>query len=115
MAINREALQRLVEEARGDQQFFHDLMFDPEQVIGKLEYLSREQKARVLELRIEDVFIDILRPQEMCGDTCGSASCTGTCGEKSCDGTCASSCGNTCSSSCTDTTKLPLGPTNLPT
>lgn len=98
-----EALKRLVEEARKDPQLFHDLVFEPEKVIGKLTYLDRREKGAIVSLRPEDVIAGlaglIVGPggvaavctyscNDSCDDTCGEGSCFGTCLGSSCDHTC---------------------------
>ena len=55
MAIKREALDRLVEQAKNDPAFFHGLVFKPEETLAKIDYLDRAEKAKILELSPEDV------------------------------------------------------------
>jgi hypothetical protein len=110
----------LVREARQDSQFFHDLIYNTESVIGKLDYLSRQEKASILAIDPDSLVIGVagkFRPGgdvEVCGVSCAgscggtcAASCAGSCGascgascQNSCAGTCGGSCGASCDSSC---------------
>jgi len=102
-----EGLKRLVEHARRDPTFFHELVFDPEKVIRQLNYLDRKAKAALLSINPENVIRNLVPSLgAWCGDTCGGSSCNTTCGSDSCRSTCGSSCGTTCGSSCTDTSKM---------
>jgi hypothetical protein len=106
----RDPLVQLLERARKDPKFFHQLVFDPEGVISKVTFLSRESKSRLLAIRPENVIQSLIGRLGWCGDTCGADSCIDTCGPRSCDNTCGDSCGGTCKHSCGDTTKLELRP-----
>jgi hypothetical protein len=112
MPNRREMLNELVKRARSDSTFFHQLVFNPEEVLGKLDFLPRREKGMILSLTPEDVIAGLagllvnpdLTPA-FCGDSCNE-SCTSTCGG-SCGSTCGSSCGGTCgAASCGDTTKF---------
>ncbi len=104
-----EGIKRLVEEARKNAQFFHDLVFDPEKVILSLDYLDRRTKGALLQLNPSKLFQNIIPTVAAeCGDTCGGSSCSSTCGSGSCIGTCGSSCGGTCASSCDKTSSFGL-------
>lgn len=105
-------LDRLVREAREDPAFFHDLVYNTEDVIGRLDYLSRQEKASILSIDPDSLVVGIagrLQPGgelEVCGVSCGgscgatcAASCAGSCGA-SCGGSCQSSCAGTCGGSC---------------
>jgi hypothetical protein len=105
-------INRLVQEARDDPQFFHDLIYNTERVIGRLDYLSRQEKAGILAIDPDSLVVGIagrLKPGtvvEVCGASCGgscgatcAASCAGSCGA-SCGGSCQNSCGGTCGGSC---------------
>jgi hypothetical protein len=103
MSQKRQALQRLVEQARDDPAFFHALVFDPESALGNAGYLDRREKGMIISLEPEDViaglaglYVNPGGPVAECGTTCGSGSCTVTC-DSSCGDTCASSCDSTCS------------------
>ncbi len=105
----KDPLVLLMERARKDPRFFHQLVFDPEKTLAKVPFLSRQAKARLLAIRPENVIQLIIGKGSTCGDpTCGSGSCGTTCGALSCDQTCASSCGPTCASSCGKTTDKEL-------
>ena len=43
-----KGIHRLIEEARKNPQFFHDLVFDTEKVLAQIDYLSRLEKAAIL-------------------------------------------------------------------
>jgi hypothetical protein len=83
MEIEREALNRLVEQAQNDPAFFHGLVFKPEETLAKVDYLERQEKARILELKPEDVIAGL----------CGVAG-------SECNYTCLESCAFTCDESC---------------
>jgi hypothetical protein len=110
-------IDRLVREARDDAEFFHNLIYDTEAVLGRLDYLTRQEKARILEIDPDALVAGFARGQwpgagltllspEACGVSCGgscSASCAGTCAGScggSCGGSCAASCGGSCGASC---------------
>jgi hypothetical protein len=120
--MNRsEALQKLIEQAREDPQFFHDLVFKPDAVIGRLDYLNRREKGMIVGIAPEDViaglaglFVNPGGTVAECGSTCGSGSCTNTC-DSSCGDTCRSSCDSTCgSASCGKTSNREWGDVVLP-
>jgi hypothetical protein len=104
-------LDELVNRARDDANFFHQLVFNPEEVLGKLDFLPRREKGMIVSLAPEDVIAGLaglLVNSDLtvadCGDSCGN-SCTQTC-DASCGSTCGSSCQKTCGSqSCGDTVK----------
>jgi hypothetical protein len=106
----QEALERLVQQAKDDPAFFHQLIFDPEAAIGRLEYVDRREKARLIALSPEDVFSGLLGlirapggNAAVCDYSCED-SCDDTCGSGSCFGTCMSSCGHTCGARSCDVT-----------
>jgi hypothetical protein len=101
--MERETLERLVEEARNDPELFHALVFNPEETISKLDYINRREKAMIVALNPEDIIAgmvgQIRGPKDQlavcgyscensCDSTCGSGSCFGTCMSDSCDHTC---------------------------
>ena len=112
-----DPLARLVEQAKKDPKFFHDLVFDPEKVLSKVNYLSRKSKATLIAINPENLIQSLVGIRlNWCGDpTCGDDSCINTCGAHSCDSTCTSSCGGTCKWSCGDTTSVFLEPGDLAT
>lgn len=107
---SREELQRLVELARDDPGFFHALVFDPERILPRVDFLPRKLKAALLAkdpISVIDDLVSAGGPEE-CGTTCGPASCEETCGTKSCGETCLSSCNSpTCANSCGGTDLAP--------
>jgi hypothetical protein len=100
MATRREMLEELVRRARSDPSFFHQLVFKPEEVLGKLDFLDRREKGMILALAPEDVIAGLAGLIVNPGG--GVAECTVSC-NNSCTNTCDSSCGDTCHSSCQDT------------
>src|SRR5438128_1578859 len=97
MATRREMLEELVRRARSDPSFFHQLVFKPEEVVGKLDFLDRREKGMILALAPEDVIAGLaglaVNPAG------GVAECGNTCLE-----TCASSCA--CTNTCEVTSRL---------
>ena len=84
MAIKREALERLIEQAQNDPAFFHGLVFKPEETLAKIDYLERHEKARILELSPEDVIAGLAGvPTTQCDYTCLDT-CNFTCDESGC-------------------------------
>lgn len=75
--MRNEALEKLIEQAKADPQFFHALVFNPEQVLSKVDYLDREAKGAIIGLPPERL-ITILVGGELadCGVT---NTCTYTC------------------------------------
>lgn len=85
MAIKREALDRLIEQAQNDPAFFHGLVFKPEETLAKIDYLERHEKARILELSPEDVIAGLAgMPSTRCNYTCLDT-CDFTCEESGCN------------------------------
>jgi hypothetical protein len=103
-----DALKKLVEQARSSPAFFHELVFDPEKVIGRLKYLDKKTKSKLLAIDPAQLIRNLV-PIDVaeCGDTCGAGSCSNTCGAGSCLDTCKSSCGGTCGNSCDHTSGMP--------
>jgi hypothetical protein len=97
MPDRRELLDELVRRARSDATFFHKLVFNPEEVLGQLDFLPRREKGMIVSLAPEDVIAGLagllVNPDLTVAD-CGS-SCANSCGY-----TCGASCGDTCGSSC---------------
>ncbi len=105
-----DPLNLLVEMARKDSEFFHDLVFAPKKALSRVTFLGRETKARLLKVR-PGSFIGALLPHAApCGndETCSGSTCDNTCAE-SCGGvTCGGgSCQSTCENSCDDTISPP--------
>jgi len=107
----KEGLEKLLEQAKKDPQFLHNLIFNSEEAITKLDYLTKDQKASLIAISPETIFAGLtglnrFGPLEVCGDSC-TDSCGNTCGSGSCFGTCYSSCDNTCGArSCDITTSI---------
>jgi hypothetical protein len=97
----KEALERLVAEVRKDPNLFHAIVFNPDSVINKLDFLDRREKGQIVSMKPEDLVAGLIGVVTTpggnvaeCGSSCGG-SCNGTC-DGSCGGTCASSCDATC-------------------
>lgn len=133
--MDSESRKRLVERARQDPQFFHDLVFNAESVLEKLDFLDRSEKASLIGSDPDAFIARLIGTLSGCDVTCTS-SCGATCGDScgyttnivdrgeidavfrarfpgfggsrvtGCDVTCTSSCGATCGSSCGYTTNL---------
>ena len=85
MAIKREALDRLIQQAQNDPSFFHGLVFKPEETLAKIDYLERHEKAKILELSPEDVIAGLAGvPGLQCNYTCLDT-CDITCDEFGCN------------------------------
>lgn len=129
--MNPEVMKKLVEQAREDPEFFHALVFDTENVLGKLDYLDRNAKASLVAISPEQIVAILVGEVGYCGNTCSSScdnTCGGSCGYTTnltdqlrfngiarrmpgsdvmgCGNTCTSSCDNTCGQSCGFTTNL---------
>jgi hypothetical protein len=67
-----EQANRLVEQAREDPQFFHELVFNTDNVLSGLDYLDRESKAELEAISPEEVIAAMISGQLMrpCGRTC---------------------------------------------
>ena len=90
-------IKRLVEQARSDPRFFHELVFNTDKAIAKATYLDEKSKATLRRLNADHLLRNHLPDiAAECGDTCGAGSCSSTCGAGSCLDTCKSSCGSTC-------------------
>jgi len=124
-------LKRLVEEAKNNPQFFHDLVFNPEKAIAKIDYLDRRIKGAIVATSPEGLIGSLVAGPgrtnwcdvtctSSCGQTCTGKSCGYTTnivadfggrinpgiGAAGCDVTCTSSCGVTCNTSCGYTTNF---------
>jgi hypothetical protein len=105
--MSPEVINRILQRARSDPEFFHKLVFTPEKVFREIPELSRGDKAAMLAAKPEEFFVAGLAVAAQCGDTCGDRSCSRTCGWASCSDTCSKdSCGRTCKSSCRVTVAL---------
>ena len=106
-----EPITRLTAQAREDPQFFHDLVFNTEEVLNRLDFLDRGSKAALVEISPERVLATMVGARTACGGdvtcSCTSGTCDGTCGGSTCSVTCSGdSCGRTCDDSCGYTTNL---------
>jgi hypothetical protein len=86
MATRREMLEELIGRARSDPEFFHHLVFKPEAILGKLEFLGRREKGMILTIAAEDVIaglaglaVNLGGGVAECGNTCMWTDCTDTC------------------------------------
>ena len=128
--MDARTMKKLVDQARADPKFFHDLVFNPESVLGKLGDLDRSARASLVAVTPEEVIGRLIGEVAWCDVTCTSscgATCNQSCGYTTnyqgfspeetvagrfqklagCDVTCTSSCGATCTgSSCGYTTNL---------
>jgi hypothetical protein len=99
-----DPLKRLMQMARKDPKFFHDLVFAPKKALSKVTFIDSKTKALLTKIN-PGVLIggSISAP---CGndETCSGGTCDQTCGE-SCGGdTCGgNSCARTCENSCDET------------
>ncbi|MBN3815596.1 hypothetical protein G3N57_02805 [Paraburkholderia sp. Se-20369] len=120
--LNTEGISKLIEEAKANPDFFHDLVWNTEKAIASIDYLTRKEKAAILSVDPDQLVVGLVSggrgtsPVEVCGVSCAGscggtcvASCVGSCGascggscETSCGATCGGSCGASCSSSCAD-------------
>src|SRR5436309_2064330 len=48
-------IEKLVKQAREDPSFFHDLVFNTEKALGKIDYLDRPTKGAILAINPEEV------------------------------------------------------------
>jgi hypothetical protein len=113
--MKNESLEKLVNQAKSDPKFFHDLVWNTERILDSISYLSREEKASILSIKPEDLVAGLatgvigpgVGPISECGGTCG-ASCGGSCGAS-----CGGSCTVTCAASCPATGLMPAGPESI--
>jgi hypothetical protein len=52
--MERNALQKLVDQARKDPQFLHSLVFETETVLSQVDYLDRATKAALVRISPEE-------------------------------------------------------------
>lgn len=94
---NIQGMAELVKRAKDDPKFFHSLIWNTEDALSSVGFLSRNEKAEIMKIDPEDLVIGLATGQigsAADGDTCG-ASCGGSCG-----GSCGISCGVSCATSC---------------
>jgi hypothetical protein len=100
----------IVERAREDPNFLHQLVFAPEGIVDELA-LDHRQRSRLAKLDPYTLVGLLGRDRFACGGSvtcsCTSATCDGTCGGSTCGLTCGGdSCGRTCDDSCGSTAGL---------
>jgi hypothetical protein len=71
-AVDTDTVQKLVEQAKKDPKFLHALVFDPESVMPRLDYLDRGAKSALLGSSPESV-ITALIGQRSGGGSGGSS------------------------------------------
>lgn len=59
--MDREALQKLTEQAKRDPKFLHALVFEPKKALDQCDYLDRATKTRLLSSKSDQVFASIAR------------------------------------------------------
>ncbi len=132
--MDPKVFQSLVEKAKADPAFFHQLIFSPETIIGQVGDLDRHAKGALVGQDPAALIARAVGIARGCGNTCTSScdnTCGGSCGYttnltaemeirtpavdyfsrasgalQSCGNTCTSSCDNTCGQSCGYTTNL---------
>jgi hypothetical protein len=58
--MNRDILQKLVEQAKNDPKFLHTLVFDPESALQQVDYLDRKTKAALVGTSPEEIIGTII-------------------------------------------------------
>lgn len=104
--------KKIVERAKNDSEFFHNLVFDTEKILKDTE-IDRKTKIEIQRINPQQVIATIVGELSACGGSetcsCTSGTCGGTCGGSTCSVTCSGdSCGNTCGDSCGYTTNLEI-------
>jgi hypothetical protein len=74
--MDEKQLQRLLDRARTDRVFFHDLVFNTEAALKDLSELAAEDRERLLRLQPDAVLTSILTERRGCSVT---VQCTWTC------------------------------------
>jgi hypothetical protein len=131
--MDSKMFQSLVEKAKADPAFFHQLIFTPEKVLDQMGEMDRRTKGALVGQNPAALLARAIGVNQGCGNTCTS-SCDNTCGQScgfttnltanvmegirvsyfsafrnelaACGNTCTSSCDNTCGQSCGFTTNL---------
>ena len=102
----------LMEKAEKDPQFFHDLIWNTEEILPSLEFLSRKEKAAILAMEPEELLQQLTASRVPIivsadgGDTCTGFTCGATC-VGSCDVSCVGTCAITGDMQMGDRTTLP--------
>lgn len=71
--MESNALQKLIDRARGDPQFLHALVFDTESVLKEIDYLDRGTKASLVAISPEEAIARIVGARSAVGTTQGYA------------------------------------------
>ncbi len=130
--MEQRRFAEIVERAKGDPEFLHRLVFEPETLVAELkDGLTRAEIGAVVGKSPAEVVARTIGVDSYCGNTCTSScdnTCGGSCGYTTnltddvmpvvsyfsrlkdelgaCGNTCTSSCDNTCGQSCGFTTNL---------
>ena len=122
--MNKTQLTQLIRQSQKDPDFFHALVFNPEQVIEKIKGIDASTRQAILRSEpstllknitgIDKTIFNIPDINAGCGGdvtcSCTSGTCGDTCGGSTCSVTCSGdSCGSTCGDSCGYTTNLQFG------
>ena len=91
-ARTRDPLVLLMQRARKDPQFFHELVFNPKRAVSKITFLDRASKAKLLKIRPQAIVGALMGQRAACTDTCISGTCSQTCAGQTCSETCYGSC-----------------------
>jgi hypothetical protein len=109
MTIRRQVLLQIIDKARADKDFLHDLVFTPDKALAKMEGLDEATKIKLKAINpgnfLAPQLVQAIGLLGQCDPTC-TESCDGTCGSVSCNITCGPfnlSCKETCNISCGDT------------
>lgn len=129
--MDNQTFSKIVQRAKDDPKFLHQLVFEPSAILSDLKDLSRPALGRMIGQDPLQLIATAVGVREGCGNTCTS-SCDNTCGKScgfttnlqasvgmevmyfsqqagklmACGNTCTSSCDNTCGGSCGFTTNL---------
>lgn len=133
--MDPKVFQSLVEKAKSDPAFFHQMIFNPEKIMDQVADLDRRAKGALVGQDPAALIASALGVLQRCGNTCSSScdnTCGGSCGYTTnltaeaavatttgvnyfsgirselarCGNTCSSSCDNTCGGSCGYTTNF---------
>jgi hypothetical protein len=102
--ISPESTSRLVERAKNDQVFFHELIWNRPAALERADFLSDDERIILANSSPEDLVQQLAAGGEDPGGGCG-ATCGASCGA-SCGATCGASCGGSCGASCAATCAL---------
>lgn len=59
--MDKEALQKLTEQAKRDPKFLHSLVFEPKKALDQVDYLDRTTKTRLLATKSDQIFASLAR------------------------------------------------------